>query len=75
MTLNQLIDICIEILTNWYIIGTVLVMIFIICFTNFVLHYKKKPKTKKKKVVAVAEKPKKPAPKEENEEDEEPSEK
>lgn len=71
MTLNQLINICIEILTNWYIIGTILVMVFIICFSNFVLHYKKKPKTKKKKTVAAAEKPKKAAPAEPKDDDKE----
>ena len=74
MKFQEFFNIVLQILTNWYVLGTLKTMLLIIAFANYVIRYKKKPKKKKKKNVAEpAPKPKKPAPAEttENEESEE----
>ena len=74
MKFQEFLNIVLQILTNWYVLGTLIAMLLIIAFANYVIRYKKKPKKKKKKNVAeTAPKPKKPAPAEttENEESEE----
>ena len=74
MKFQEFLNIVLQILTNWYVLGTLITMLLIIAFANYVIRYKKKPKKKKKKNLAeAAPKPKKPAPAEttENEESEE----
>ena len=74
MKFQDFLQIVLQILTNWYVLGTLIAMLLIIAFANYVIRYKKKPKKKKKKNLAeAAPKPKKPAPAEttENEESEE----
>lgn len=74
MKFQEFLQIVLQILTNWYVLGTLIAMLLIIAFANYVIRYKKKPKKKKKKNLAeAAPKPKKPAPAEttENEESEE----
>ena len=61
MKFQQFLNIVLQILTNWYVLGTLIAMLLIISFANYVIRYKKKPKKKKKKNVAEAPKPKKPA--------------
>ncbi|MBO4856917.1 MAG: OadG family protein [Treponema sp.] len=74
MKFQEFLQIVLQILTNWFVLGTLIAMLLIIAFANYVIRYKKKPKKKKKKNLAeAAPKPKKPAPAEttENEESEE----
>ena len=74
MKFQEFLQIVLQILTNWFVLGTLIAMLLIIAFANYVIRYKKKPKKKKKKNLAeAAPKPKKPAPVEttENEESEE----
>ena len=61
MKFQQFLNIVLQILTNWYVLGTLIAMLLIISFANYVIRYKKKPKKKKKKNTAEAPKPKKPA--------------
>ena len=61
MKFQEFLQIVLQILTNWYVLGTLIAMLLIIAFANYVIRYKKKPKKKKKKNTAEAPKPKKPA--------------
>lgn len=66
MTIKQFIDILTQIFKNWYVLSTLLAMLVIIGFSNFIVKYKRKPKKAKKKGV-IADKPKPvEAPAEEN---------
>lgn len=69
MKLQNFFNIVLQILTNWYVIGTVVAMLLIISFANYVIRYKRKPKKKKKKNLAekAPPKPPKPAPAESSE--------
>ena len=73
MKLQDFFYIVLQILTNWYVIGTVVAMLLIISFANYVIRYKRKPKKKKKKNLAekAPPKPPKPAPAESSEGEEE----
>lgn len=69
MKLQDFLNIVLQILTNWFVIGTVVAMLLIISFANYVIRYKRKPKKKKKKNLAekAPPKPPKPAPAESSE--------
>ena len=62
MKLQDFFNIVLQILTNWYVIGTVVAMLLIISFANYVIRYKRKPKKKKKKNLAEKAPPKPPKP-------------
>ncbi|MEE3314245.1 MAG: hypothetical protein VZR56_08820 [Treponema sp.] len=68
MNLNELKDLCIEVLKDWRVIVGVLVFIIFSSLAGYVLKYRKKPRPKKVKHVPAP----KPAKKEptENEEEE-----
>lgn len=62
MKLQDFLNIVLQILTNWFVIGTVVAMLLIISFANYVIRYKRKPKKKKKKNLAEKAPPKPPKP-------------
>ena len=71
MKFQDFLKIVMQILSNWYVLGTVIAMLLIISFANYVIKYKRKPKKKKKKNLAeAAPKPKKPEPAETSEAEE-----
>ena len=58
MSVKEYLCIVLEILRNWKVIATVVAMLLIIAFSNFVVKYKRKAKKgKKKKIAAAPEKP------------------
>ena len=73
MKFEEFLKIVLQILSNWYVIGTLVAMILVISFANYVIRYKRKPKKKKKKNLAekAPPKPKKPEPTETTEGEEE----
>ena len=62
MSAKEYFNIVLEILSNWKIIATVIAMLVIIGFSNFVVKYKRKAKKGKKKKNVAASTPAKSAP-------------
>lgn len=73
MNIRDFIELCKSVLKHWEVIVTVVAMILILKFTNFVIKYRKKPKKnkKKKKGSVPAPKPKPAAAPSEGEEEDE----
>lgn len=58
MSFIEYLKIVSEILQNWYVLGTVIAMLLMIAFAEFIVKYRRKPKkSKKKKIVEVSSAP------------------
>ncbi len=64
MSFKEILPIAIAVLKDFRVIGTVLAMLFVISFANYIIRYKKKPPKPKVKKAKAAPAPK-PEPKKE----------
>jgi len=62
MSAKEYLNIVLEILKNWQIIVTVIAMLLIISFSNFIVKYRRKPKKGKQKKIISSSSNSSPAP-------------